>query len=152
MCDLSWRCGVLEPALCYGLITFANKHLPTTVVAAFWPVQVPVAVILASCPVGIFENAGPSAGVAFCETLTKMQLIGVVLVLLGLTAVTQLADTMERKENRWTRMLVGSGTKQGPKAAPRMKTPVVKGRLFPKGAVAKGSFPKGAVAKGLWRQ
>ena len=45
-------------ALCYGLISFTNKHLPATVVTAFWPFQVPVAVFLASCSVGIFEHQG----------------------------------------------------------------------------------------------
>lgn len=36
----------VSSALCYGLITFANKHISGTVVTAFWPLQVPVAVIL----------------------------------------------------------------------------------------------------------
>ena len=30
----------ISSALCYGLITYANKNLPATVVAAFWPLQV----------------------------------------------------------------------------------------------------------------
>ena len=107
-------------ALCYGLITFANKHLPATVVTAFWPVQVPVAVVLASCPVGIFakprgsqvdvsahyefglldeSGSGSDAGPVgpFCETLTKMELLGGVMIAFGLIAVT-MADHMERKE------------------------------------------------------
>jgi len=112
----------ISSALCYGLITFANKHLPATVVTAFWPVQVPVAVILASCPIGIFPKAsggsavdvaedyglgtwaddsgsGSDAGAVgpFCETLTTMELLGGVLIALGLISVT-FADNMERKE------------------------------------------------------
>ena len=113
---------MVESALCYGLITFANKHLPATVVTAFWPVQVPVAVVLASCPVGIFDKrpggsdvdmaeeygvdmladesgSGSAAGAVgpFCETLTSMELLGGVLIAVGLIAVT-CADNMERKE------------------------------------------------------
>ena len=125
----------ISSALCYGLITFgphsfarfsswqllqcfllifarvltANKHLPATVVTAFWPVQVPVAVVLASCSVGIFEKpedgsladdsgSGSDKAVGpFCETLTSMELLGGVLIAIGLLGVT-IADHMERKE------------------------------------------------------
>ena len=101
----------ISSALCYGLITFANKHLPATVVTAFWPVQVPVAVVLASCNVGIFakpqdgsladDDSGSDADAApagpFCETLTSMELMGGVLIAIGLLGVT-IADHMERKE------------------------------------------------------
>lgn len=102
---------MFESALCYGLITFANKHLPATVVTAFWPVQVPVAVVLASCPVGIFakesdsDGSGSDAVGPFCETLTTMELLGGVLIALGLISVT-VADNMERKE---TEALKSSG-------------------------------------------
>mgnify|MGYP007125085629 CR=1 FL=1 len=87
---------------------------------AFWPVQVPVAVVLASCGVGIFakppgsqvdvsehygfglldeSGSGSDAGPVgpFCETLTKMELLGGVMIAFGLLAVT-VADHMERKE------------------------------------------------------
>lgn len=108
-CPVLCVCAQHVAALCYGLITFANKHLPATVVTAFWPVQVPVAVILASCPVGIFDKpidgslsdgSGSAAADAvgpFCETLTTMELLGGVLIAIGLIKVT-LADNMERKE------------------------------------------------------
>ena len=96
-------------ALCYGLISFTNKHLPATVVTAFWPFQVPVAVFLASCSVGIFEQpdsgsdtgSGSDASTAsgpFCEKMTLMELGGFILIVIGLAGVT-MADHMERKEN-----------------------------------------------------
>merc|ERR1711988_444349 len=33
-------------ALCYGLISFANRHCTTSTATAFWPLQVPVAILL----------------------------------------------------------------------------------------------------------
>ena len=42
----------ISSALCYGLITYANMHLDPSVVTAFWPLQVPVAVLL-SLAVGL---------------------------------------------------------------------------------------------------
>jgi hypothetical protein len=118
-----------------GLISFANKHLPATVVSAFWPLQVtlllrirrvplslrplysivyivgaqvPVAVLLASCPAGIFGKpsdddgsfSGSSAGAAvgpFCEHLTGDEAIGGLLIIIGLFSVT-FANHLERGE------------------------------------------------------
>ena len=37
---------LISSALCYGLITWTNKHLSASIVTAFWPVQVLVTVIL----------------------------------------------------------------------------------------------------------
>lgn len=96
------RCGMPILALCYGLITFANKYLPATVVSAFWPVQVPVAVILASCWAGIFAKPDSDTDGPFCETITKMELLGGVLIAAGLLAVTY-SDHMERKEEEQKR-------------------------------------------------
>lgn len=98
----------ISSALCYGLISFANKHLPATVVSAFWPLQVPVAVLLASCPAGIFGKpsdddgsfSGSSAGAAvgpFCEHLTGDEAIGGLLIIIGLFSVT-FANHLERGE------------------------------------------------------
>ena len=89
-------CGAPQ-ALCYGLISFTNKHLPATVVTAFWPFQVPVAVFLASCSVGIFEQplsgsdtgSGSDASAAsgpFCENMTLMELGGFILIVIGCAA------------------------------------------------------------------
>ena len=36
----------LSSAAAYGLISFANSILPASMVTAFWPLQVPVAVVL----------------------------------------------------------------------------------------------------------
>ncbi len=36
----------MSSALAYGLISFANKHLDSSDVTSFWPLQVPVAVFL----------------------------------------------------------------------------------------------------------
>ena len=63
-------------------------------VTVFWPLQVPVAVILASCPVGIFDTGGAGP---ICETLTGSEALGGVLIVLGLLSCTA-ADMMERKE------------------------------------------------------
>lgn len=68
---------LISSALCYGLITFANKHLSASMVTVFWPLQVPVAVLLASCPVGIFSDGNKCSGSASgpsCETITSYHL------------------------------------------------------------------------------
>lgn len=37
---------LVTSALCYGLISFANRHCDTSTATAFWPLQVPVAIVL----------------------------------------------------------------------------------------------------------
>jgi len=69
--------------MCYGFVTIANKHLPSTVVAGFWPMQVPAAVTL-----NYIVNA---------ETITLGQGLGGLLIIVALFAVV-LADAMERKQ------------------------------------------------------
>lgn len=36
---------LVPSALCYGLLSFANMHAPSSVVSAFWPFQVPVSLV-----------------------------------------------------------------------------------------------------------
>lgn len=64
---------LITSSLNYGLITFANKNCSTSVVSAFWPLQVFVAVALSY--------------IAFGETINYMQGIGGLLIILGLAAV-----------------------------------------------------------------
>jgi drug/metabolite transporter (DMT)-like permease len=63
----------ITSALCYLLITWANLHLPSTIVTAFWPVQVPVAMI--------------TAGIFLHEVIAPLQYIGTALVVCGLFLV-----------------------------------------------------------------
>ena len=61
----------VSSALCYGLITYANKYLDPSVVSAFWPLQVPIAVLL-SLAVGlgsITSTQGLGAGLIFAGLL-----------------------------------------------------------------------------------
>jgi hypothetical protein len=76
------------------LITYANKHLSASLVTVFWPLQVPVAVILASCGVGIFHQTAPGP---ICETLNSHEVMGGLLIIVGLLACT-FSDYMERQE------------------------------------------------------
>eukprot|EP01047_Picozoa_sp_COSAG01_P039922 COSAG01_NODE_3326_length_6222_cov_19.423834_4_plen_335_part_00 len=89
---------LISSALCYGLITFANKHLSASFVTVFWPLQVPVAVLLASCPVGIFYTED-SGKYPTCENITSGEGVGALLIVLGLFSCT-LADSMERQEKK----------------------------------------------------
>ena len=73
----------VSSSMCYGFVTIANKHLPSTVVAGFWPMQVPAAVTL-----NYIVNA---------ETITLGQGLGGLLIIVALFAVV-LADAMERKQ------------------------------------------------------
>jgi len=37
---------LITSAFCYGLLSFANKHAPSSVVSSFWPWQIPVSLVL----------------------------------------------------------------------------------------------------------
>eukprot|EP00040_Diaphanoeca_grandis_P030306 m.178966 g.178966 ORF g.178966 m.178966 type:complete len:422 (+) comp31953_c7_seq1:329-1594(+) len=63
----------ITSALNYGLITFCNKNCSTSVVSAFWPFQVFVAVALSFLVLG--------------ESLEPLQIVGAVLIIFGLAAV-----------------------------------------------------------------
>jgi len=65
---------LVSSSMAYGLITYANKYIPGTIVTAFWPLQVLVAV-------------GMSFAL-FNEKLAYQQYIGGVLIILGLLLVT----------------------------------------------------------------
>ena len=71
------------PSAAYGFITIANKHLPSTVVTAFWPMQVPAAVTL-----NYLVNS---------KTITIGQGLGGLLIIIALFAVVY-ADSRERKK------------------------------------------------------
>ena len=71
------------PSAAYGFITIANKYLPSTVVTAFWPMQVPAAVTL-----NYLVNS---------KTITIGQGLGGLLIIIALFAVVY-ADSRERKK------------------------------------------------------
>ena len=73
----------ISSSMAYGFITIANKYLPSTVVTAFWPMQVPAAVTL-----NWFVNA---------KTVTLGQGLGGCLIILALFMVCS-ADGIERKK------------------------------------------------------
>lgn len=60
--------------MCYGLITWANRNLDSSIVTAFWPLQVFVSVLLAH-----FVLKG--------ESITAEQWGGGGMIVLGLLAV-----------------------------------------------------------------
>lgn len=64
----------ISSSLCYGLITFGNKHLPSTIVTAFWPLQIGVALTLSF--------------LIFGTEMTYLQWLGCAFILLGLAGVT----------------------------------------------------------------
>ncbi|XP_065919167.1 uncharacterized protein [Dysidea avara] len=64
---------IISSALCYLLITWANQHLPATIVTAFWPCQVPVAVTSSFFLTG--------------DELKSWQYIGAVMIIVGLCLV-----------------------------------------------------------------
>ena len=73
----------VSSAMCYGFVTVANKHLPSTVVTAFWPMQVPAAVTL-----NYLVNG---------KTIVVGQGLGGALIVVALFAVVR-ADAMERQQ------------------------------------------------------
>eukprot|EP01006_Ploeotia_vitrea_P066701 TRINITY_DN95514_c0_g1_i1.p1 TRINITY_DN95514_c0_g1~~TRINITY_DN95514_c0_g1_i1.p1 ORF type:complete len:373 (-),score=25.43 TRINITY_DN95514_c0_g1_i1:68-1186(-) len=73
----------ISSALAYGLITFTNMHLSPSVVTAFWPGQVFVAVIM--------------AWLVLKEKLSAVEYVGGALIVLGLVLVVS-SNMMEEKE------------------------------------------------------
>eukprot|EP00054_Salpingoeca_dolichothecata_P020226 m.127267 g.127267 ORF g.127267 m.127267 type:complete len:344 (+) comp23536_c0_seq2:77-1108(+) len=73
----------ISSALCYGLITWANKQVSAMVVTAFWPLQVVVTVILSL--------------IVFHQSINAQQIGGAVMIVLALIAVS-LSNHMEEKE------------------------------------------------------
>lgn len=63
----------ITSAFCYFLITWSNKYLPSSIMTAFWPMQVLVSVI--------------TAYIVFGDKLSSRQCIGAFLVLVGLVLV-----------------------------------------------------------------
>ena len=64
----------ITSALAYGLISFANKNCETSIVTAFWPLQVMVAIILSYFFLGH-------------QTITALQGCGAAMIILGLASV-----------------------------------------------------------------
>ncbi len=52
----------VSSAMAYGFVSYANKHLPSTVVTAFWPMQVPVAISLTWLATGKSITGGQGLG------------------------------------------------------------------------------------------
>jgi multidrug transporter EmrE-like cation transporter len=77
---------VVASALCYGLISFANRHARTSTVAAFSPLQVVVTTILSY--------------LVFGDTLSAAQAGGAVMVAAGLMAVVLSQTLRDRKNSR----------------------------------------------------
>eukprot|EP00118_Oscarella_pearsei_P020650 m.225208 g.225208 ORF g.225208 m.225208 type:complete len:357 (+) comp40011_c1_seq4:39-1109(+) len=73
----------IASALCYLLITWANMHISSTVVTAFWPLQVPVAVVLAYFLLG--------------ETLGTLDYVGGALIIVGLFLVVVSNHVREKR-------------------------------------------------------
>lgn len=64
----------VSSALAYGLVTWANKYLPSSVVTAFWPIQVPCTVV--------------GSAIFFQESLLWAQYFGACLIVCGLLFVS----------------------------------------------------------------
>ena len=64
---------VITSALCYGLLSFANKHAAPSVVTSFWPFQVLVALLLSY-----------SAGFG---SITTVQIVSCAFIVIGLACV-----------------------------------------------------------------
>ena len=64
---------LVSSALCYGLISWTNKHVSSLFVTSFWPVQVIVTVILSY--------------LVFSEKLVSLEYVGAVFIALGMFAV-----------------------------------------------------------------
>ena len=72
--------------MCYGLISFANKHASTSAITAFWPVQVVMAVVLSF--------------IVFGDRVTPQQIGGAVMIAAGLFSVVLATRRQEaRKAN-----------------------------------------------------
>lgn len=75
----------ISSSLCYAFLTFGNKYLSSTLVTAFWPLQIATAVILSY--------------IFFRDTISMIQWIGGGCILIGLTGVTT-SDHLISKENK----------------------------------------------------
>eukprot|EP00759_Apiculatamorpha_spiralis_P029539 PhF_6_TR31711/c0_g1_i2/m.46667 len=62
--------GLVPSALCYGLITYSNRRVGPVYVTALWPLQVPIAIVL--------------AWIVFGQSLTPLQYVGAALIASGL--------------------------------------------------------------------
>lgn len=65
---------LVSSGLCYGLLSWANKRVSSTVVTAFWPVQVFVTVLLSK--------------LVFDDSLVPLQYVGASMIVAGLLAVS----------------------------------------------------------------
>ena len=74
----------VSSSLCYAFLTFGNKYLSSTLVTAFWPLQIATAVLLSY--------------LLFQDTISIMQWIGGGFILLGLSGVT-ISDHIIIKNN-----------------------------------------------------
>lgn len=118
---------LVSSALCYGLITWANKHISSTVVTAFWPLQVrarraesePTPPVAAQAPASRRPDLVPPSlpllrpptslpqvvvtvilsYIVFGDELTTWQYDGGALIVEGLLAVTW-ANSLEEKEKQ----------------------------------------------------
>ena len=75
----------ISSALCYGLLSLGNKHLSSSLVTAFWPVQILTSVTLSYLLLGVVMTAG--------------QGLGGILILAGLVSVT-LSDHQKNQTSR----------------------------------------------------
>lgn len=84
----------MTSALCYGLITFANKHAATSSVTAFWPVQVVIAVALSYF--------------VFKDSISDVQIGGALMIAAGLVAVVLAARHIEKQAQQQVDMTLCS--------------------------------------------
>jgi drug/metabolite transporter (DMT)-like permease len=89
--------ALLSSALAYALITYSNSVLSSSLVTAFWPVQVPVAVIL-----NFYVNG---------EDLNALQGIGALLISIALLFVCYGSHLLEKSETDPGMTTLLSGTR-----------------------------------------
>lgn len=85
-------------ALCYGLISFANRHCATSTATAFWPLQVPVAIVLSYF--------------IFGQVIVAQQIAGGAMIIAGLLCVVGSNKLAEREAHRY-QLLVNSDPSRG---------------------------------------